>query len=1123
MIARRTTYLMLTIGLLLFGSVGNRAVAQHSAHSVLRSGQWWKLEIRQTGVYRLDASQVGGLTGVAIANVALYGQEGGVLSEDNRDPRPDDLQEMPLDVHDANSNGIFDDGDWILFYGTAANKWAYNSQAQQIQHTPHPYSTANYLFLTAQSGTHKRIATTSADNASGAAITTCRTVALHDVDQVNTAETGQIWVGEKFYGGFSQRSITLTLPAVPTGTIKVRYGLASITKTSSSFSVNLNGTTRNHSFTSRVPYQVLNEQFPTAGSSTLTFNISYSYNESLAAGWLDFIEVDATTPLAMSGSMMTFYIPATGGVRSHTLANAGSNVAIWQVTHPTLVSAMRTTSSGNTLTFNAATDSLQSYIAFTPASCLAPASITAVGNQDIHGSDNPDMIIVTHRDFQAQAQRLASLHSIHDNYSVLTVTQEAVFNEFSSGQADPMAIREMLRMFWQRAQNDASLPTPRYLLLFGKGTFDNKDLLGNNLPTVITYQSPTSFDEENGSYATDDVFGYMENNEQGLTTESLDISIGRLPARDIEQAEHLVDKIERYLTRSDLMQNDIRGDWRNSIALLADDADPSCNNDTVFTNSQEKTAKQISQAYPQYFIDKIYADAYVQQSGADGSYYPDVNNALKKRMDYGCLLINYIGHGSAQYIGTERYMHVTDIDNYTNYHQQPFFVTSTCSFGRYDGVGEKCGSEAFVLAQGGGIGCVAASRPITHTQVINTDMVMQALNPANSIGDAVRIAKNNHTTPHAVTLMGDPAIKLSFPTYRVVITAINGSPVIEGLADSAMVLSTVEVEGEIRDANDQIVSDFDGIIYPEVYDRVVSAHTLANDNDNCEVAFTQQKNVLYKGRDSVFAGRFSYHFVVPRDVAYKYESCKMIHYAKSNTEDASGAYTNLFLGGFDETVDLSETRPEVQLYINDTNFLNGGITDQNPTLLAVVRDSIGINAVGSGLGHDMTAILDNNANDLTVLNDFYEPDIEDPTKGYIRYTFSNLSSGWHTITFKVWNIYNYSSTESIRFYVHNSDTATTAAFKAYPNPADNYVMLSVEHNCNGSLKSATFEIFDRMGRCMKHLTPNPEGNSFVVGPILWNLRADNGARVPSGVYMTRCTIVTESGEKLVENGKVVVK
>ncbi len=492
-------------------------------------------------------------------------------------------------------------------------------------------------------------------------------------------------------------------------------------------------------------------------------------------------------------------------------------------------------------------------------------------------------------------------------------------------------------------------------------------------------------------------------------------------------------------------------------------------------------------------------------------------------MDYGCLLLNYIGHGSAQYIGTERYMMKSNISNYANIDRLAFFVTSTCTFGRFDGVGQKCGSEAFVLAQGGGIGCVAASRPISHTQVINTDMVMQALNPANSIGDAVRIAKNNHSTAHAVTLMGDPAIKLSFPTYRVVITAINGNPVVEGQADSAMVLSTVVVQGEIHDADGQIVSDFDGIIYPEVYDREVSAHTLANDNDNCEVAFTQQKNMLYKGLDSVQAGRFSYRFVVPRDVAYKYERCKMIHYAKSNTEDASGAYSNLYLGGFDETVDLSETRPEVQLFINDTNFRDGGITDQNPTLLAVVRDSIGINAVGSGLGHDMTAILDNNANDLTVLNDFYEPDIEDPTKGYIRYTFSNLASGWHTITFKVWNIYNYSSSESISFYVHNSDTATTTAFKAYPNPADNYVMLSVEHNCNGSLKSATFEIFDRMGRCMKRLTPTPETGSFVAGPVLWNLRADNGARVPSGVYMTRCTLVTNNGEKLVERGKVVVK
>ena len=330
------------------------------------------------------------------------------------------------------------------------------------------------------------------------------------------------------------------------------------------------------------------------------------------------------------------------------------------------------------------------------------------------------------------------------------------------------------------------------------------------------------------------------------------------------------------------------------------------------------------------------------------------------------------------------------------------------------------------------------------------------------------------------------------------------------------------VEGEIRDADGALVEDFDGIIYPEVYDRPKQTHTLANDNEGHEVNFTLQNSMLYKGHATVSGGRFSYHFTVPRDVAYKFDKAKLLHYAKSATDDATGAYLNLYLGGFDENADLSETRPAISLYMNDTNFRNGGITDASPTLLAVLFDSIGINAVGSGLGHDITATLDGNPNNIIILNDFYETDIADERYGTIRYNLSGLTFGKHTITLKAWNIYNYSSSAELTFYVHGTDTAT-ANLSASPNPASDRVRLSMEHNCKGNIVSAQLDIFDMQGRPVKTFTPTVGADSYVVGPVVWNLCGDNGGRVSPGVYIARFIVTDSEGERMSAIGKILVK
>ena len=1105
----------------LFVFAGGEVKAQQAMHSALSQGEWWRVRITDEGLYRLSGSDINGLVGCSINDIVLCGSIGGPLATTNGQARPDDMEEMAVEVHDNDGDGLFDNDDYILFYATGPDRWSFDSNSSRYFHTRHPYSTVNYVYVSHCVGNHRRIATVDNLSPVGVTLTDAHCMQIHDVDKVNTHRSGQIWVGERFSTSSREQTLTIPLNASRSGQATIRYALASISTTQSTFTVNIGGQYATHSLGGTFPYKTSSMTLPSAAGYSIDINIQFSPTESMATGYLDYIEVDAEVNLATGGTAAVFGLYPSGGVRQYRVAYATNGTRVWDVTDYNNVSQLPTTQDGSNMTFAIDNATARRILVFSQSQAKTPTEITKLANQDIHGASLPDMVIVCHPSLKSAAQRLASIHSINDQMEVLVVTQDEVFNEFSSGQKDPIAIREMLRMFRSKALAEGVEPVS-HLLLFGKGTYDNKDILENNLPTVVTYQTEYSFDDDGSSITSDDIFAYLDDGEDLTVGTTMDVAVGRLPAKSLDEANHLIDKIERYITKSDLLNEEVRGDWRNSVALLSDDADPSSEGDTSFTVSSEYVARNITEQYPQIIIDKIYADAYVQQSGADGSFYPDVNNALKKRMDYGCLLLNYIGHGSAQYIGTERFMMKSNISSYQNYDRLPYFVTSTCTFGRHDDPTETCGSEEFVLAEGGGIACLAATRPISHVQSVNNDMVMLALDNSNTIGESVQKAKNRRYTTQALTLLGDPAIRLSIPNNQAVITTINGRPVDTLRNDTALVLSTVTIEGEIHDGNGELADDFDGYIYPEVFDRAKEAYTLANDNEGCEVRFMQQNSLIYRGRANVEKGRFTFSFTVPRDVPYYFDLSRISLYAKTVSDDARGAYTKLMLGGYDNSVVVREVRPELRLFMNDTNFRNGGITDANPTLLVMLHDSVGINAVGSGLGHDMTAVLDGNSNNTIILNDFYETDISDEMCGSVRYNLSGLAKGRHTITVKVWNIFNYSNSSDIVFYVHGDDS-TKADFVAYPTPAKSRVRISMEHNIKGSITSASLYIYDMQGRLVRTFTPDINDNSYVVGPIDWSLTTSTGVRVSPGIYIARFELTTSEGEKIREQGKLVVQ
>lgn len=1077
--------------------------------SALGSGRWWRLTVEQEGLYRLTTAEVPGLAGASVDSIGVYGAGGGMLSLLNSEVSTDGLQPLAIDVVDADGNGVFGDGDAVLFFGEGAGQWYWSQTDSRWEYEQHAYATTNHYFLTTSCRERLRIAT-AATVAATEEESSYTSVAHVDNDLVNIFQTGQKWMGERFNTSLTSRTFTLQTAGNSGGTVKLRYALANQASVTSQFVVSTTGYTNHVGITSRLVYNTVVDAF-TSTASTFTFNVTFNAGESSASGYLDFIELNTQAPLTFGGGQLVVrHNPGTGGTARFLMGGQTGGVRVWEVTragHEREMGVADGQWSDSTLT-------ARRYIVFDGSSYRTPTAIATQANQNLHGCGAAELVVVSHPALLSEAQRVATLHELFDGISTLTVTDQEVYNEYSSGKQDPLALRTLLRDLKSR---HASEP-PRWLLIMGSGTYDARHLLGGaDVPSVAVYETPYSFDEDGVSYCSDDILGYLSPTGRGATSETMEVSVGRLPAKSLAEARHMVDKIEGYMTRRDLLTDGERGDWRNYVALLADDADPGHPGDSAFAHSSEVVAGNIGYRFPQLNIDKLYADSYHQSSGAIGSYYPDLNNALRQRMNKGCLLLNYIGHGSNSYIGTERYIELSDVESYSNVDRLPLFVTSTCSYGRFDKPDVTSGAEAFLLAPAASVAVISASRPISHIERFNNDVVCFSLNPHNTIGDALRMAKNRTMVAQCIGLTGDPALRLSQPENRVVVTHINARPVSEGVDDTATVLSNVTVAGEIQDSNGTLLTDFDGTLYPIVFDRTMRSRTLANDNPGTEVSFDQQKNVLYRGSVAVSGGRFEYSFIVPQDVAYQYGYAKLSHYAKSASDHASGCYMQLLLGGLNDTVAVSSLAPEIRLFIGDTHFLDGGIVDADPTLVALLRDSAGINA-GSGLGHDITAILDGNPSSLVVLNDLYEPDVEHAGSGSVSYQFTGLTPGHHTLTLKAWNIFNRSAEATVSFNVCSRDTLTLSELHCYPNPASEQAHFLLEANNTAKIATAELQIYNPHGQCIHTHTPSVSADGYVVGPVVWDL-----ASVPAGLYLARIIVTDTDGHSYQQTTKCVVR
>jgi hypothetical protein len=1124
-----------------------KAKDSYSSSSVLSSGEWFRIAITTDGVYRIDYSKLKQLGLANPSNPRIFCNNFGQLSYNNNAPKPDDLKELSIFI--SGSDTILNEGEYLLFFGKGTSRWIYNDTTGEYDFLRHNYSDTAFYFITSDSPPGKRVIVAK-DTSLPVSYHSSKSDALfiHEQDNENLIKSGREWF-QQISGSIGIRINPGFTDLLPSEKIKYRIRVAarasvptifrlhegeSLKKSIQIQGINLYNYTGTYAQITSDTGSIIPE------STSPVYEIRFNNNgEPGAKGWIDYVQLQGRRSNLFTGPDMQYSDSksvAPDRITGFAIRSLINDAIVWDISDPLNAKQIHITRTGDSITFKAATETLKTFIAFTTANAFIPSiKPAAIPNQNLHSSVPVDMIIITHPIFRTYAEKLANIHLNNSGLISQVVTLEQVYNEFSGGIPDICAIRNFVRMKYQKQKG--TIHPLKYLLLFGDGSYENKTLPPNNPNFIPTYQSQNS-NVIVSSFTSDDFYGLLEDGEgeveedgQRILKDTLEIGIGRLPVSDTIQAGIVLSKIIRYLDPANM------GEWKNVICITADDEDGNAH-----ISDAEGLASLLKDSVPSFNVEKIYLDAFRQTTTVNGQSYPDVTKAINDRINSGCLIFNYSGHGNENGLAHERVLKTEDINSWKNSGKLPLFITATCEFSRFDDIeiniitremtGKTSAGEMVLLNRdGGGIALMSTTRVVysAPNYFLNKNIFNFAFNRDESgntlrLGDIIRIAKNNSGSgpnKRNFSLLGDPALKLAYPWHGQVLTdSINNVPISDNL-DSLKALALVTVAGHIEDPEGNLMHTFNGVVSPLVYDKASKIKTLANDGGQT-MEFNLMNNVLFSGKTMAKDGRFRFTFIVPRDIDYSFGTGKISYYANDYFEDMNGNFTDIVVGGFSNATFIDTDGPDITLYMNDTLFRNGGITDNNPKLMAIIEDKGGINTTGSGIGHDLTGFLDNDPNRSFVLNNYFENDFDNYMRGRIIYDLSGLSGGNHSLTVKAWDNFNNSSEKSILFLVETGEKFILKNLLNYPNPFLSETRISAEHNRPEAEFDVTINIFNLNGRIIKIIKTKVPSTGYALPPVMWDGNDDGGMRVARGIYPYTVIVTTGSGETARASGRMII-
>lgn len=1092
-------------------------IHSYAERSVLADGHWVKIRVSESGVCRMSFSELRS-AGLEPSQVRVFGYGGAQKEQDFSKPNIDDLPQVPVYVGE----------DYILFYVQGPISWTYNGS--RFAHTRNTYSDFGYYLLSDDAGDMLLFPEAEAVSGSPTDVTYYSYYQVQDEDSVNLIDRtgvsggGRTFYGEQFAAG-QTRTFTFSTPYANGDNSSVYIDMAANAATTSTVKAKLNNTSSKSIYISSIP-----DHYTFGVAGTISMNgaseeqnqrvtIQFVNSNASALAWLNYIEITTPSELVMTGSYMGIRSlvnrNTTNPVR-FLLRNTTASTQIWDVTDLAAIQRMPTTMVDDQLAWvGTQADGVHEYIAVnTDGTKFVQAEVVGeVKNQNLHALSNIDYIIICPEGYEDVSEDLAKAHEAKQAITYAIVTDQQVYNEFSSGTPDATAYRWLMKMLYDRAKNGIG-QQPRWLLLMGHGTFDNRKLLRNSgTSLLLTYQSKNSVNEIK-AYATDDYFAYLDDNEGAIDTQGrMDIGVGRLPVESLDEARTTVDKLIQYI------RNEQTGKWKNQLVYLADDGE-----NGTHTETAEKSAELVRIKNPDFIVHKIFLDAYPQEVNASGESYPLAKNRVLNLLKNGVLFFNYSGHGGYNAITNESILNLKDIAGMTN-KNQAFWLFATCNFAQCDAGKRSAGETAVLNPKGGAIGILAATRTVYASQNTNLNRSVcdtlfghsDVFHYDMTLGEAISIGKNllgSDENKLAYVLLGDPCMRLNYPTDYHVETLTE--------MDTLNALSVQHVEGRIIDEDLNTVSDFNGKVDITIYDKMQSIPTRDNDNvggDPRVIAYNDYPNTIFSGATDVKDGLFNYTFMVPKDIRYNFDNGRIVYYAVTadslETAEAVGHFEQFIIGGTGSTVAIDTIGPEMEIYLNSPAFRNGDKTYATPRFFANLYDKNGINTAGAGIGHDLMLIIDDDPKMIYSLNEYFTAANNSYQAGQVSYLMEELANGPHSLTFRAWDLLNNSTTKSLNFIVEAGLDPSIYNVTTYPNPVQQsgVVHLIVNYDQPDELIETEIYLYNTAGQMVySHKQDNPDAVSINLPSLGLN----------TGVYIYSVKIKSASSKYSTTSGKIIV-
>lgn len=1107
-------------------AVATRSTSErYAANSVLASGNWVMVSVSENGIHKITHNELKKMGFQDPAKVRLYGYGGHMLPEKGIENLPDDLCEVPLWHEDG----------YILFYAKGVVSWSYTQP--MFSHSRNVYSDYGCYFLTEGEVAPMEFPVKSLQ-ATGKEYTTFKDYALYEKDKKSLCAYGRILVDDYDYSQGRVVSYKFPVAGIVDGTGMLELSFATNGAEASRVDVSMGGTQLGSLSIASTSGGELgkivtrNFKIETGLADNPVIKLSHAVQSNAVSGFLDYITLNFTRKLALYGSQTLFCGDATGGNALFKIDGCNANTRVWDVSGYSPATLLEGKLEGTIYEVVAPASANGNIVVFDSKGAFPSVKVVgAVPNQNLHAMGQTDMVIIvpSNGNFIPAAERLAEAHRSMDSLTVEVVTAQQVYNEFSSGTPDITAYRRLMKMLYDRASTAAD--APKYLLLFGDSWYDNRLITfpgRKQSDYLLCYESKNSVDAIE-SYVLEDYMGFLDDGEgSNHTREKVDIGVGRFPVQNVPEANAVVDKTISY------MRNENAGAWQNVVTLLADDGDK------IMPNQHMKDADSIAaimdKYYPSFVLDRIYWDDFPPEASATGLRYPAVTQAIYDRLNEGALVVNYTGHGSANLLSHELVWKASDMAALKS-PRLPLWVTASCDVGPFD-LGDNSVAEVAMLnPDGAAVGLFTTTRTVlqSYNAVIDKafmrELFLSVENGASdAVGDAVRRAKNNviavgsdvSVNKLQYILLGDPALRLKIPQYKVVVDSFNGVDV--SAISQLPAGGQLAVEGHVVRRDGSIADDFTGVLYSTLFDSAEDVNTRNNTGLGSH-QYTAFNKVLFSGSDSVVNGRFSFTAPVPMDISYSDEQGLLSFFAVDSSflRSAQGRYENFTVGGTAQDVVNDGIGPDIKLYLNDPSFVDGDEVNSTPCLWVELYDENGINTVGTGVGHDITAMIDNSPHHTYNLNSMFVPEVGDYKRGKIMLPLNRLEPGEHTLVLRAWDLYNNSSVAKVSFVVNPDLAPEFVQLKVNPSPVvyGSGTTFELTHNRPQSELEVTIDIFNFQGQTLWSNTTKSMCDGLVY-TCSWDGTAQGGQPLATGVYLARAYIAVDGSESETRTIKIVV-